>query len=394
MPKYVGDSTSTASPGSHSTPSDSASASIVPLVITTSSWPTRKPASAMRFAISRRSGSWPSAGDSTFGKPGALAQRPAREGVEAAVHAPRRSRERAVQRDEIGAAERLEHRVDHLARDAERPARRALLGGRRRELRRAPRRDEVAGPRPRLDEPAPFELQVRLHDRADTHARVPAHRAQRRHALARAQRAAVDLPLDDLRNPLVFEPARCALSPSVPVRKSTNLNLYYTPRRRSVSARVTEGCAMETAAAARELRVRLVDHPGPEQHDAVGIGHRVRAAPHRSAPVRRLGRASRCCSLLCGSGVGAVIVRYPAIGFALKVLGTVYLLYLAWTMRNALEPRAAGRGRAAAEVRRGRGVPVHQSEGLGHGRHGRVRVRARHRAALARGRARCAPCSR
>jgi threonine/homoserine/homoserine lactone efflux protein len=45
---------------------------------------------------------------------------------------------------------------------------------------------------------------------------------------------------------------------------------------------------------------------------------------------------------LCGSGVGAVIVRFPALALALKAAGTVYLLYLAWTMRNALEPRPQG----------------------------------------------------
>jgi threonine/homoserine/homoserine lactone efflux protein len=45
---------------------------------------------------------------------------------------------------------------------------------------------------------------------------------------------------------------------------------------------------------------------------------------------------------VCGAGVGAAVVRYPAIGFGLKAFGTVYLLYLAWTMRNALEPSAAG----------------------------------------------------
>jgi threonine/homoserine/homoserine lactone efflux protein len=44
--------------------------------------------------------------------------------------------------------------------------------------------------------------------------------------------------------------------------------------------------------------------------------------------------------MLCGAGVGAVIVRFPALAFALKTIGTVYLLYLAWTMRHALEPRA------------------------------------------------------
>jgi threonine/homoserine/homoserine lactone efflux protein len=46
--------------------------------------------------------------------------------------------------------------------------------------------------------------------------------------------------------------------------------------------------------------------------------------------------------VLCGSGVGAVLVRYPALGVALKTIGTAYLVYLAWTMRNALEPRTVG----------------------------------------------------
>jgi threonine/homoserine/homoserine lactone efflux protein len=45
---------------------------------------------------------------------------------------------------------------------------------------------------------------------------------------------------------------------------------------------------------------------------------------------------------VCGAGVGAVVVRYPAIGFGLKAIGTAYLLYLAWTMRNALEPSSTG----------------------------------------------------
>jgi len=42
----------------------------------------------------------------------------------------------------------------------------------------------------------------------------------------------------------------------------------------------------------------------------------------------------------CGSGIGALLVELPAAALVLKVLGTVYLLYLAWTFRNALAPQA------------------------------------------------------
>ena len=34
------------------------------------------------------------------------------------------------------------------------------------------------------------------------------------------------------------------------------------------------------------------------------------------------------------------MVRFPALGLALKTIGTLYLLYLAWAMRNALVPQA------------------------------------------------------
>jgi len=44
--------------------------------------------------------------------------------------------------------------------------------------------------------------------------------------------------------------------------------------------------------------------------------------------------------VVCGSGVGALLVEFPAAGFVLKVFGTLYLLYLAWTFRNALAPEA------------------------------------------------------
>jgi threonine/homoserine/homoserine lactone efflux protein len=45
--------------------------------------------------------------------------------------------------------------------------------------------------------------------------------------------------------------------------------------------------------------------------------------------------------LVCGSGVGAVVTAFPAVAVALKLFGTLYLLYLAWSMRNALAPEAA-----------------------------------------------------
>ena len=44
--------------------------------------------------------------------------------------------------------------------------------------------------------------------------------------------------------------------------------------------------------------------------------------------------------VVCGSGIGALLVEFPAAGFALKVLGTAYLLHLAWAFRNALAPEA------------------------------------------------------
>jgi threonine/homoserine/homoserine lactone efflux protein len=44
--------------------------------------------------------------------------------------------------------------------------------------------------------------------------------------------------------------------------------------------------------------------------------------------------------VVCGSGIGALLVEFPAAGIVLKVLGTVYLLYLAWTFRNALAPQS------------------------------------------------------
>lgn len=44
--------------------------------------------------------------------------------------------------------------------------------------------------------------------------------------------------------------------------------------------------------------------------------------------------------VVCGSGVGAVLVKFPSATLALKTVGTLYLLYLAWRLRNALAPRS------------------------------------------------------
>ena len=44
--------------------------------------------------------------------------------------------------------------------------------------------------------------------------------------------------------------------------------------------------------------------------------------------------------VVCGSGIGALLIELPAAALALKAFGTVYLLYLAWTFRNALAPQA------------------------------------------------------
>jgi threonine/homoserine/homoserine lactone efflux protein len=43
--------------------------------------------------------------------------------------------------------------------------------------------------------------------------------------------------------------------------------------------------------------------------------------------------------VVCGAGVGALIVEFPPLGVLLKVGGTLYLLYLAWLMRNAFAPQ-------------------------------------------------------
>ncbi|HET7608757.1 MAG TPA: LysE family translocator [Gammaproteobacteria bacterium] len=43
---------------------------------------------------------------------------------------------------------------------------------------------------------------------------------------------------------------------------------------------------------------------------------------------------------VCASGVGALLLGLPAAALVLKVFGTAYLLYLAWSYRNALAPEA------------------------------------------------------
>jgi threonine/homoserine/homoserine lactone efflux protein len=44
--------------------------------------------------------------------------------------------------------------------------------------------------------------------------------------------------------------------------------------------------------------------------------------------------------VVCASGVGALLVGLPAASLSLKVFGSAYLLYLAWSYRNALAPQA------------------------------------------------------
>jgi threonine/homoserine/homoserine lactone efflux protein len=48
---------------------------------------------------------------------------------------------------------------------------------------------------------------------------------------------------------------------------------------------------------------------------------------------------------ICGSGVGALVVEYPAAELAIKVAGSAYLMYLTWVMRRAFD---VGEARADA----------------------------------------------
>ena len=60
--------------------------------------------------------------------------------------------------------------------------------------------------------------------------------------------------------------------------------------------------------------------------------------------------------LTCGLGIGAVIMQSPAAATALKVAGSGYLVFLAWTLRgNVVGPAPAG---ADGAVRGGRARPM------------------------------------
>jgi threonine/homoserine/homoserine lactone efflux protein len=45
--------------------------------------------------------------------------------------------------------------------------------------------------------------------------------------------------------------------------------------------------------------------------------------------------------VLCAAGVGALIMKMPAAGLALKLFGTAYLVYLTWKMRHAFNAERA-----------------------------------------------------
>lgn len=47
--------------------------------------------------------------------------------------------------------------------------------------------------------------------------------------------------------------------------------------------------------------------------------------------------------VVCASGVGALVGAFPAAGFAMKAIGSGYLLYLAWSMRGVFSPDVASR---------------------------------------------------
>ncbi|MFM2089620.1 MAG: hypothetical protein RLZZ127_109 [Planctomycetota bacterium] len=46
--------------------------------------------------------------------------------------------------------------------------------------------------------------------------------------------------------------------------------------------------------------------------------------------------------ILCGVGVGAVVMASPAASLALRILGSAYLLHLAWGLRRGLLVRSGG----------------------------------------------------
>jgi threonine/homoserine/homoserine lactone efflux protein len=47
--------------------------------------------------------------------------------------------------------------------------------------------------------------------------------------------------------------------------------------------------------------------------------------------------------IVCAVGVGALFMKLPAASLALKVFGSVYLIYLTWTMRHAFGGEGDGR---------------------------------------------------
>ena len=57
--------------------------------------------------------------------------------------------------------------------------------------------------------------------------------------------------------------------------------------------------------------------------------------------------------VLCGTGVGALILAVPALRIALKVFGVAYLLWLAWKLAGA---RGLGQAAVPAQVSFGQGV--------------------------------------
>src|SRR5690606_14996335 len=46
---------------------------------------------------------------------------------------------------------------------------------------------------------------------------------------------------------------------------------------------------------------------------------------------------------VCASGVGALVAAFPEVALAMRLVGSGYLLYLAWVMRNAFAADASGR---------------------------------------------------
>lgn len=77
--------------------------------------------------------------------------------------------------------------------------------------------------------------------------------------------------------------------------------------------------------------------PGPNNlmlaASGVGFGLR-RTVPHM------LGVCAGFAVLVlaCGLGIGALLMQSPAVAVGLKLLGSGYLLYLAWRLRGAMNP--------------------------------------------------------